>query len=64
MIDTAGVYILILITLGRWEEPSGVATQEMASFEACKAAQVQLEPIVRLDTYCIAKDVVKEAAHD
>lgn len=58
MIDTAGAYILVLIfhagTAG------GITTHEMENFDSCKAALTQLEPIVRVRGFCIAKDLIEE----
>lgn len=57
MIDAAGPFVLILI-LGR----GGLATHEFVSFEACKAAQVQLEPLSHhiLTTHCIAAQTITD----
>lgn len=58
MIDTAGEFILILIVSGVHAlTPAGIATETMPSWEACKAAQVQLEVHPRINAICIAKDV-------
>jgi hypothetical protein len=56
MINTAGVYILILI----FQQPAnGVAmtTHEFSNFDSCQAAITQLEPVHGLAAYCIAKEV-------
>jgi hypothetical protein len=54
MINTAGAYILVLIFYGG--ATGGVAMQEFSSFQSCRAALTQLEPVTRLRGYCIAKD--------
>lgn len=56
MINTAGVYILILILK---QPANGVAmtTHEFLNFDSCKAAITQLKPVHGLTGYCIAKEV-------
>jgi hypothetical protein len=56
MINTAGAYILVLIL----SNSGGISTQEIANFESCKAAVIQLEAIRFVQGYCIAKDVLPE----
>lgn len=51
MINTLGPYILILFGGG------GLATVDVESFEACKAAIVQLEP-TRITGVCIAATLI------
>jgi hypothetical protein len=58
MINTAGIYILVLI-LGPSMGGAGITTHEMANFESCQAATTQLEPVRYLTGYCIAKDIIK-----
>ena len=53
MIDTLGPYLLILVFNGY--KGGGLAVQEMTSWESCQAAITQLEPIRRIEGYCIAK---------
>lgn len=61
MIDTAGEFILILIVSGAYPMmPAGITTETMPSWEACKAAQVQLEVQSRITAICIAKDVIHD----
>lgn len=55
MINTAGVYILVLMF--KAGSAGGLAMQEFPNFESCKAAITQLETDSSLWGYCIAKDV-------
>jgi hypothetical protein len=52
MIDTLGPYLLVLIFGGH-----SIAIQEMTSWESCKAALTQLEPVRQIHGYCIAKEL-------
>jgi len=54
MMNTAGAYILVLIYHANGG--GGVAMQEFSSFQSCRAALTQLEPIHTVHGYCIAKD--------
>jgi len=58
MIDVTGPYILVLTFA--WSRGGGIATHEMPSFESCKAAIVQLEPVPHINAYCIAKDTTND----
>lgn len=58
MINTAGAYILILIYSNY--SMGGIATHEMPSFEACKAAVTQVMPIHGVHGYCVAKEIVED----
>ena len=55
MINTAGAYILVLVYSGY--QSGGVAMQEFANYDSCKAAITQLKPVSTLRGYCIAKEV-------
>jgi hypothetical protein len=59
MINTAGIYILVLILGSPMGGGAGITTHEMANFESCQAATTQLEPVRYLTGYCIAKDIIK-----
>lgn len=55
MINSAGAYILVLVYSNF--QQGGVAMQEFANFESCKAAIIQLEVDNQLYGYCIAKEL-------
>ena len=52
MIDTLGAYLLVLVSAS-----GAIAIQEMNSFDSCRAAVAQLEPIRIVSGYCIAKEI-------
>jgi hypothetical protein len=54
MIDTAGAYILILLS---FYNGAAITTLEFPNYESCKSAITQLEPVRTLQGYCIAKEV-------
>ena len=58
MISASGAYILVLIYHVRGA--GGVAMQEFSSFQSCRAALTQLEPVPWLKGYCIAKDITND----
>lgn len=62
MLDFSREFILITSGFGTAVgAPPGIATQEFPSYDACRAAQVQLEPMAgRVETICIAKYLMKE----
>ena len=56
MINTAGAYILVLVYANF--NQGGVAMQEFANYESCKAAETQIKELpLSLYAYCIAKEV-------
>ncbi len=59
MIDVTGPFILVIALIGGSFGSGGIATHEMDNLESCEAAQVQLEPISYLTTFCIAKELQK-----
>ena len=54
MINTAGAYILILLSS---YNGAAITTLEFPNYDSCKAAITQLEPVRALEGYCIAKEV-------
>jgi hypothetical protein len=54
MIDTAGAYILILLSS---YNGAAITTLEFPNYDSCKSAITQLEPVRALEGYCIAKEV-------
>lgn len=59
MLNTAGVFILVLIYEG-YTGRGGLAMHEFPSHAACQAAIVQLETVKSLTGYCIAEDVTDD----
>lgn len=55
MIDTDGPYLLILILQGIYK--GGIATEVLASFDACKAVLAQLDSVSGVRGYCVAATV-------
>jgi hypothetical protein len=56
MTNTAGAYIIVLIFANF--NQGGVAMQEFANYDSCKAAEAQIEKLNdSLYAYCVAKDV-------
>jgi hypothetical protein len=54
MINTAGAYILILLSS---YNGAAITTLEFPNYDSCKSAITQLEPVRELEGYCIAKEV-------